>query len=227
MYNGEILEADPKLFKCFSPVTIIQEDDDFFIVENTSHQKFKISKGVIFSNQYEIIDNTIELSHSVYDYWYNKEDSEKYSKFNDLFMENISLIFTNMELILKNGAYFALSPSFFSSGGAYIGGVWYCLGSVINSWMKDVKDLKYLDPEMGELLLFKVIGSPLSGSGSVYYWSVLHQQIIKKSLSDTPKSFLGCYKIIREQFNLSQELFDPFEVLQHLLAEINELQQTK
>ena len=222
--NEEFLKADPNLFKCYSPVKIIQEDDDFYIVENTRHQSFKISKGVIFSNQYEIIDNVIELSHSVYNYWYDKDHSEKYSKFNDLFMQNISLIFANKDLILKNGAYFALSPKFFSSGGAYIGGVWYCLGSVIKSWTKDIEDLKFQDPEMGELLLFKVIGSPLSGAGMAYYWSVSHQQIIEKSLSCIPKNFLHLFKVIQDEFKGASDLFDPYTLLQQLLVEIQERQ---
>jgi hypothetical protein len=224
--NGDSLSLSKKwLTGNDTTCKIVGEHMDTFLMEDENGHCFEVPKSIIYDNNYRIENNRVAMSSSVYWYWFGKciEDDEE--KFENMFRDNIALIFSNREVVLTKGEYYCLDPKSLKSGGAYIGGFGYCLGAMFDSWLSTglishYNPIDYQD----ELWLVSVAGSPLSGIHKATYWSDQKGEFIVLDGSvKNSSSFLEKLNEIKNNYQIPYYMIFPkHKALANLLDDIKQ-----
>ena len=228
--SGKFLSIDLEKWTITSQRTckIIREEDDDYIIENKTKQTAKISKSIISDNRIDIIDSHVEFSEAIYNYYFLKESRvEAEKRMNDIFEQNIELIFSNRELVLSKAEYYLLRPRYLTSGGAYIGGFSYSLGALIDSFTSGEHFFFEELSGFKKMYLIKIVGSPLSGAYSATFWADEERKIVSLGSGNGisfPMPFTEVLKEFRGMVSGVANCID-FEdqVIEQLVKEMNEL----
>jgi len=228
--SGKLLSIDLEKWTITNQRTckIIEEEDDDYIIENKTKQIAKVSKSIIRDNRIDIIDSHVEFSKGIYDYYFlEKPRVEAEKRMNDIFNQNIELIFSNRELVLSKAEYYLLRPDYLTSGGAYIGGFSYSLGALIDSF-KSGKHFFF--EELGgfkKMYLIQLGGSPLSGAYIATFWADEERKIVRLG-SGKGISFPMPFSVILNEFRsmvsgVANIIDFQDQAIEKLVKEINEL----
>lgn len=165
---GKEMEIDLDLWQIDSDdrrCEVIEESGDKFIIQNKYGDRFSIPIAIIKSNDLPIIEDKIDLSESLYRYYFlDKFQAKSKARFNETFNLHRDLIFRNRDLVKNKAEYYLLKPSSLVIGMLYAGGGSYSLGSLLESF--DSGDHIYYNDFLGykEMYLVSMVASPLSGT---------------------------------------------------------------
>ncbi|MCC5921058.1 MAG: hypothetical protein LAT68_12775 [Cyclobacteriaceae bacterium] len=185
------LDLDKWQISSATTCSIHDEVEDDYILENRSLQRARLSKSIIRDNELPINNGQIQLSDGLYEYYFlqsQREASER--RMNQLFEQHKDLIFQHQELILSKGEYYLLRPQLLKSGGAYIGGFTYCLGTLLESFHDRERIYFEEIQSYQDLYLISLQGSPLSGRYVASFWCEDLRKVVEIS-SDKSKFFSG------------------------------------
>ena len=227
LWNSSQLVVDIEKWIISSNPTceIINETKEEFIFQNRNGIKSQIKKEILIANEIEIQGNQLELTNSMYNYYIvEPERIKSKERFNQLFLENRTIIFQHKELILSRPEFYFLQPSSFTSGRT-LGPVFsFCLGTLIES-IKSGSHY-HIDSFLGHqnLFLVSVRGSLLSGTFCSTFWSETENEIITFNSHESqllPYSFSEIVSNYRELMKeeIKIEIDFQVEALQLLLAE--------
>jgi len=184
-----------------------------------------VPKATIRDNAYEIVGDEVRLSAGVYANWITLPRVYQFqNRLQELFMAHRELLFRNRARVLSRAEYYLLYPDLLRSGGAYIGGFRYSLGTLLEA-MEEKAPGVYFEEFAGhrDLYLVCLSGSPLSGMHHSLFWSDELQQFLKidSSQSRLPGRFLAAIRAFKEAVNPgSGGLSYPGEALEQLLGEL-------
>ncbi len=152
---------------------IIEISEDYLFLENKYKDRFSIPEHIIKANNYNIVDNTIDLSEGLYEnYFLNKFKSESRNQLDILFEKYASIILQNRTVVLNRAEYYLLKPRILSTGFMYTGGKTYTLGNLVESF--ESGNHIYYDEFCGyeKMYLVSMAASPLSGTiFKAIFWS--------------------------------------------------------
>jgi hypothetical protein len=171
---------------------IIEISEDYLLLENKYKDRFSIPEHIIKANNYNIVDNTIDLSEGLYEnYFLNKFKSESRNQLDILFEKYASIIIQNRTVVLNKAEYYLLKPSILSTGFMYTGGKTYTLGNLVESF--ESGNHIYYDEFCGyeKMFLISMAASPLSGTiFNAIFWSDKTNEFVRfNSESKFPKYF--------------------------------------
>ena len=190
--NLEIDLSKWKIDKNSRNCEIIEISEDYLLLENKYKDRFSIPEHIIKANNYNIVDNTIDLSEGLYEnYFLNKFKSESQSQLDILFEKYASIIFQNRTIVLNMAEYYLLKPRILSTGFMYTGGETYTLGNLMESF--ESGNHIYYDEFCGyeKMFLISMAASPLSGTiFNAIFWSDKTNEFVRfNSESKFPKYF--------------------------------------
>jgi hypothetical protein len=171
---------------------IIEISEDYLLLENKYKDRFSIPEHIIKANNYNVVDNMIDLTEALYEnYFLNKFKSESQSQLDTLFEKHASIIFQNKTVVLNKAEYYLLKPSILSTGFTYTGGKTYTLGNLVESF--ESGNHIYYDEFCGyeKMFLISMAASPLSGTiFNAIFWSEKTNEFVRfNSESKFPKCF--------------------------------------
>jgi hypothetical protein len=211
---------------------ILNEDEEFnYELENDSGNRVKLSKLTIEANKIEVRNNIVELNETLYNHYFYKTLREKSSlKFNELFKNNVTRIFSNKDIVFSKAEYYLLQPNMLTSGSAYIGGFKYNIGSLLELWIEK-PDTFYFHDFAGykDMYLISVSGSVLSGVHISVFWCESEKSIVNlpsRKGQSLPGGF-GNYLFKLKEFILTKnQLHIDFQniALENMLNEIDLLE---
>jgi len=226
--NGtELHFDDEKWILSNEPICkIVGEDETNYILQNKNGSESSIPKEIIQVNEIEIKDNTVILTPSLYEHHILKKIRSKPFDYSKIFKENADLIFRNKEIVMSKAEYYLLTPPILDSAGAYIGGVDYNLGSLLEVWEKP-SDFYFAEfDDHKDMYLICTHGSPLSGINQKYFWCEDEGKLIKYGFNGPfPKNdisfaqYVKFFKIAMKDKTYIQLDFQDV-IMEQLLAEI-------
>lgn len=171
---------------------IIEISEDYLLLENKYKDRFSIPEHIIKANNYNIVDNTIDLSEGLYEnYFLNKFKSESRNQLDILFEKYASIIIQNRTVVLNKAEYYLLKPSILSTGFMYTGGKTFTLGNLLESI--ESGNHIYYDEFCGyeKMYLVSMAASPLSGRiFKAIFWSDKTNEFVRfNQESKFPKYF--------------------------------------
>jgi len=171
---------------------IIEISEDYLLLENKYKDRFSIPEHIIKANNYNVVDNMIDLTEALYEnYFLNKFKSESQSQLDILFEKHASIIFQNRTVVLTRAEYYLLKPRILSTGFMYTGGKTYTLGNLVESF--ESGNHIYYDEFCGyeKMFLISMAASPLSGTiFNAIFWSEKTNEFVRfNSESKFPKYF--------------------------------------
>ena len=171
---------------------IIDISEDYLLLENKHKDRFSIPEHIIKANNYNVVDNMIDLTEALYEnYFLNKFKSESQSQLDTLFEKHASIIFQNRTVVLNKAEYYLLKPSILSTGFMYTGGKTFTLGNLMESF--ESGNHIYYDEFCGyeKMFLVSMAASPLSGRiFKAIFWSDKTNEFVRfNSESKWPKYF--------------------------------------
>jgi len=171
---------------------IIDISEDYLLLENKYKDRFSIPEHIIKANNYNVVDNKIDLTEALYEnYFLNKFKSESQSQLDILFEKHASIIFQNRTVVLTRAEYYLLKPRILSTGFMYTGGKTYTLGNLVESF--ESGNHIYYDEFCGyeKMFLVSMAASPLSGTiFNAIFWSDKTNEFVRfNSESKWPKYF--------------------------------------
>lgn len=204
---------------------IVGEREDDYLLLDANTLVTWVPKATIRDNAYEIVGDEVTLSSGVYAKWITSPQlSQSQLRFQELFCVHRELLFSNRQQVLSRGEYYLLRPDLLHSGGAYIGGFRYSLGSLLEA-MEEKAPGVYFEEFAGyrDLYLVCLSGSPLSGVHHSLFWSDEEQQLVRinSTQSRLPVGFLSAIRAFKEAVNQgSGGLSYPGEALEQLLRDL-------
>ena len=222
--NQFVLDIEKWIISSNPTCEIINETREEYIFQNRNGIKSQIKKEILLANEIEIQGNQLVLTNSMYNYYIvEPERIKSKERFNQLFLENRTIIFQHKELILDRPEFYFLRPSSFTSGST-LGPVFsFCLGTLIES-IKSGSHY-HIDSLLGHQNLFLVsVRGSLSGSFCTAFWSEAEKEIITFNSHESqllPDSFGDIVSNYRELMKEEIKIEIDFQVesLQLLLAE--------
>jgi hypothetical protein len=171
---------------------IIEISEDYLFLENKYKDRFSIPEHIIKANNYNIVDNTIDLSEGLYEnYFFFKFKSESRNQLDILFEKYESIILQNRTVVLNRAEYYLLKPRILSTGFMYTGGKTYTLGNLVESF--ESGNHIYYDEFCGyeKMFLISMAASPLSGTiFNAIFWSDKTNEFVRfNEESKWPKYF--------------------------------------
>jgi hypothetical protein len=223
---GKLLPIDFSQWKVDEDSTckILDEIDGNLVLENKSGHIASICKHLIQDNLIRITKDYIDIKGLYHHYFITNYLANDKHKMNRLFENHVALIFQHRDLVLNKAEYYLLNPDILSSGGMYIGGFKYSLGSLFESI--ESGNHYYYDEIDGhkELYLVSMASSPLSGSVfKALFWSDHEKQLLRleKNLSGVKSPSIGVFhKMVAFS---SSTIDEQTKALQQLINEINDL----
>ena len=202
---------------------VIGEEDAHYLIENKSKQVVKIHASLFHDNNLKIIDNQIEFSESLYEvHFLDKIRNAANKRMNDLFSENIELIFSNRQIVIGKAEYYLLRPRLLLSGAAYLGHFHYTLGALFESIENGTN--VYFENLGGfkKLHLICLSGSPFSGRKSALFWSDETHKFVHsgKTNINVPVSLSALYEF-RKMGDIPYKVDFADRATEQLLNEIN------
>ena len=204
---------------------IVGEREEDYLLLDANTLVTWVPKASIRDNAYEIVGDEVTLSAGVYAKWITSPRVvQSQHRLQELFAAHRELLFANRQRVLSRGEYFLLNPDLLQSGGAYIGGFRYSLGTLVEA-MEEKAPGVYFEEFAGyrELYLVSLMGSPLSGVHRSIFWSEEQQQLVQINSSQfrLPGGFLAAIRAFKEAVNQgSGGLSYPGEALEQLLGEL-------
>lgn len=202
-------------------IKILNDDGQFYSIENNSGHLSKIPKSIFQSNRIDISSGEVQLSFDTYKKWVIEPLTKGIEdRFNKLFNQNSNLIFNHKEVVLSKPQYYYLTPKALQSGSAYIGGFQLCLGTIIHAMIEN--KLFHLDNFDGHsnLFLISVRGSILSGAHNSLFWCEDEKKFIETKES-LPSGFGEALKNLKEFSNKPIEKIDfSDKAIEQLISEI-------
>jgi hypothetical protein len=192
---GRKLEIDLskwKIDKNSRNCEVIEISENYLLFENKYKDRFSIPEHIIKANNYNVVDNMIDLTEALYEnYFLNKFKSESQSQLDTLFEKHASIIFQNKTVVLNKAEYYLLKPSILSTGFMYTGGKTYTLGNLVESF--ESGNHIYYDEFCGyeKMFLISMAASPLSGTiFNAIFWSEKTNEFVRfNTESKFPKYF--------------------------------------
>lgn len=171
---------------------VIEISENYLLFENKYKDRFSIPEHIIKANNYNVVDNMIDLTEALYEnYFLNKFKSESQSQLDTLFEKHASIIFQNKTVVLNKAEYYLLKPSILSTGFMYTGGETFTLGNLVESF--ESGNHIYYDEFCGyeKMFLVSMAASPLSGRiFKAIFWSDKTNEFVRfNSESKWPKYF--------------------------------------
>jgi hypothetical protein len=190
--NLEIDLSKWKIDKNSRNCEVIEITDENLLLENKYKDRFSIPEHIIKANNYNVVDNMIDLTEALYEnYFLNKFKSESQSQLDILFEKHASIIFQNRTVVLTRAEYYLLKPRILSTGFMYTGGKTYTLGNLVESF--ESGNHIYYDEFCGyeKMFLVSMAASPLSGTiFNAIFWSDKTNEFVRfNSESKWPKYF--------------------------------------
>lgn len=227
--SGRVLSLDTnKWTKTKSRVCkILGLEDDYYLLQNQQKNSARIHCGVIQDNDLTIVNNQIELTYGLYEYYFSRNQLELANKrFYDLFNQHIELILANRQIVLSKPEYYLLTPDYLTSGSMYTGGLNYSLGSLIES-MESGGHIFYKELYGYEnMYLICLRGSQLSGSFFASFYADKMQTIVNISSRkgyDLPDDFsMLLRKLLARVRNPEINIHFQEKALQLLLDDIHQ-----
>ena len=174
--NGRKLEIDLTKWSILESIRhckIIDKCDGNLLLENKYKDRFTFPEYLIKANEIIVIDNTIELSKTLYEHYFLKNFmKETMRTFDKLFEEYATLIFQNRNVVLNKAEYYLLRPRKLSTGFMYFGSLRFSLGNLFESF--ESGNHIYYDEFCGyrKMYLVSMSASPLSGTiFNATFWS--------------------------------------------------------
>jgi hypothetical protein len=206
---------------------IIEISEDYLLLENKYKDRFSIPEHIIKANNYNIVDNRIDLSEGLYEnYFLNKFKSESRNQLDILFEKYASIIIQNRTVVLNKAEYYLLKPSILSTGFMYTGGKTFTLGNLVESF--ESGNHIYYDEFCGyeKMYLVSMAASPLSGTiFNAIFWSDKTNEFVRfNQESKFPKYFNtsvggSLFKMLKsEDINIDRQ----DEAIKKLINEIND-----
>lgn len=172
------LILDPSLLEINYTVKILEEKESSFLIVDQDGLHANYPKSIVKANNYEIIGNHFKLSADAYTHYFSGKRKGMENEAGLRLENEFAKVIGARNLILNKAEYFLIRTPLLTSGGAYVGGVSYCLGSLIESWKKE-NDLIIHTADGDRVYLIKVAGSPLSGVKEGKGWSVNQKCIVR------------------------------------------------
>jgi hypothetical protein len=203
---------------------IIGEQGEDYLLLDANALLTPVPKSIIHDNHFEIQEDLVTLSAGVYVHWITSPRVHaSYVRTQELFAKHRELLFRNRALVLSRAEYFLLAPRALSSGGAYLGGFTYSLGSLFDAMEQKTPGV-YFEELAGhrDLFLVTTAGSPLSGIHKSTFWSE-EQGFLSLSSSDCrlPGGFLAALRAFKSVVERGAAGFTyQDEALEQLLGEL-------
>jgi hypothetical protein len=159
-----------ELFKCDKRVFIAGETENTLVVKDQHGLQFNLKKSVIRANDMGSSLGCIELSDTLYRHYVTPMIKKADEQASNLLETHFRLVMQNYHVVLKNPEYFLIRAQWLCSGASFSGPIHYCLGSVVEAWMRS-KQLRSKDKEGKPVYVAKVGGSNLSGMVIGKAWS--------------------------------------------------------
>jgi hypothetical protein len=143
-----------------------KEIDGKYELTDSNDKKIIIDKSLLKDNGYDIIDNKVIISLSLYKSWFSKLYNPGESENNQRdFLNHLPKILENKEFIYSDSRIFLCKLYFATASSTITGSSFFTLGGLLQSW--EGTELDYICPECGNVMkIFHVGGSLLSGSNS-------------------------------------------------------------
>ena len=160
--------------------------------------------------------------HAINPAWFEYTTSKRIKRMNDLFSENIELIFSNRQIVIGKAEYYLLRPRLLLSGAAYLGHFHYTLGALFES-IENGTNI-YFENLGGfkKLHLICLSGSPFSGRKSTLFWSdETHKFVHSREINiNVPVSLSALYEF-RKMGDIPYKVDFADRAMEQLLNEIN------
>jgi hypothetical protein len=144
-------------------VFAVGETENTLLVKNAHGLAFHLRKSVISTNGMASHLGCIVLPDALYKHHVEPVIKKANEQASLLLEKHFGLVMQNYHLVLQNPEYFLIRTPWLSSGGTVSGPVHYCLGGLVESWMKS-KKLRTKDREGKPVYVVRVGGSNLSGA---------------------------------------------------------------
>ena len=187
LINGKKLKLDDFLVGNNYLVNVVGETEYFYLVSDIDGIIVNFPKEIIKINEIPIKNNVIQLSDTLYNEYFKKERQRLQEEAEYKLKINFGKIYENRDLVFNKPEYFLIRVRQFTSGGAYIGGCDYCLGSLIESWDQSNSLILNEESEKSKVLMTSIQGSPLSGNNSWTGWSLENQKFVSGKVEDWRK----------------------------------------
>ncbi|MEY4594838.1 MAG: hypothetical protein RIQ47_1248, partial [Bacteroidota bacterium] len=195
----------------------LAEETQTFLLADCDGIRVHYPKSVLHDNKQWVRGKSLELSRSAYDHYFIKRRKSLEKTAADKLKDNFTDVMRHKRLVLNNGKYFLIRTPWLSSGGAHIGGVYYCLGALLESWKKE-KYLVIKTEEGDTVYMIRIAGSPLSGAINGEGWSVREQRIVPVGkLQPGLLEWINRFKKISERYD--QKMRVNFTSINELLRE--------
>lgn len=161
---------------------LLEEHEKHFYIKNKNGLKVKLPKKIFEANNLAFSENTVELPEGLYEHFIRSEakrvDEEK---FNAVFKQRVSDLFTNSILVLKEPEYFLLRPHLLESTGVYLGAYNISVGSLLKAWETDTDFYFDSIQDKEDLFLMAVRGSVLTNRYTSIFWCRSNRSVISYS----------------------------------------------
>lgn len=158
------------LFARDKRVFITGETENTLLVRDQHGLQFNLKKSVISANEMSSSLGCIELSDTLYMHYVTPMIKKADEQASQLLDQHFGLVMQNYHVVLTNPEYFLIRAQWLCSGAGFSGPVNYCLGSLVEAWMRS-KLLRSKNIDGKPVYVAKVGGSPFSGLIRGKAWS--------------------------------------------------------
>jgi hypothetical protein len=170
---------------------IVDENDSDYQLQVSETLTFPIKKGIVRSNGLDTSNGSITLSKGLYEHHVKPRIEKLDEAASNQLLNNFALVMANANLVLSNPSFYLIRTPWLCSGGGMSGPINYCLGALLEEWLKN-KRLLLVNKDGHKEYIIKVGGSLLSGMLIAKTWCP-HTQSLGELYRDKIPGGLGVW----------------------------------